>query len=489
MIFVLGLLFFAPMAFGENSPSWTLVEARLVTPVSSYSSKAGTAIEATLVRRLCLAGGDSLPVSTILRGRIGRVRRVGLGLVRETAALRLDFQELVLPDGSSQSIQARLTAVTNARERVDQHGSIHGIRATATISGRLGQRLGLFAIANPAYLPAFAVSSGLIRFPDPEIELGPGAGLRLAIVIPETLGAPVPCASSNERLSDADWAELHRGVDALPTWTYSGRGADPVDLVNLVFVGSADNLWRAFDAAGWVKSRRNSVSESMRVMRAIAERQGLSDAPMRTLRIDGAPPDLEYQKSLDTLERRDHLRIWSRPETIAGEDVFASAATRDIGAGVSLHPFGFTHKIEREIDLERDDVATALVSTGCVDWVAYVGRSRNLRASGEKYRKGIVTDSRVAVIKLNTCLTPREPPVVATETHRPRAVRAIRRITLTARNHFIRDNIVWQAGEGVRFAYVAVRNWRANRKMEALIRAAQRDWKSPADEVFVTDLN
>jgi hypothetical protein len=88
----------------------------------------------------------------------------------------------------------------------------------------------------------------------------------------------------------------------------------------------------------------------------------------------------------------------------------------------------------------------------------------------------------VAVIKLNSCEQPAEDFSSAGAMPQPRKlVRWIRRFTLTARNHYMRDNIVWRSGETVRMAIHTVKEWRQEWKDERYAReldaklAARRD--------------
>src|SRR5215472_11238233 len=138
----------AILANGRAAP--TRVDARLLTPVSSYRTKSGSRIGALVTTLLCLAGGVRLESGATLRGEATHVHKVGLGLIRESAGLRLDFHELRLADGRSVEVKARLEDVANARERVDRHGGVHGIRATAALSNRVGQRLAISAMGHPA---------------------------------------------------------------------------------------------------------------------------------------------------------------------------------------------------------------------------------------------------------------------------------------------------------------------------------------------------
>jgi len=216
---------------------------------------------------------------------------------------------------------------------------------------------------------------------------------------------------------------------------------------------------QAFTAAGWLGSRANSMSAGLAAMRAIAEQGSFSNAPMRTLLLDGALPDFRLQSSLDTFEKRDHLRIWKRNEMLDGRPVWASAATRDLGTTFGMHPFGITHRIQSDVDLEREEVVHDLLFTGCVDSVAYVARPEGVRQTGGQYRKGVSTDARVAVVTFNQCAQPRESLAGGAVWAKPsKIVRFVRRVTLTARNHFIRDNLVYRTADAVRLSYLALRN-------------------------------
>src|ERR1035438_5587329 len=124
-----------------ESPHGTRIEARPSTPISTYSAKPGMEIAATVATPVCADGASMLPEGTELRGVVKRVHKVGLGLVYERAGLSLEFTQLHLRNGQEYTVAAHLAGIDNARERVDRKGNIHGIRATATLSNRLGERI------------------------------------------------------------------------------------------------------------------------------------------------------------------------------------------------------------------------------------------------------------------------------------------------------------------------------------------------------------
>jgi hypothetical protein len=439
----------------------TTVDARLLTPVSSYRSRSGMPLSALVTTRLCTADGARLESGLTLRGALSHVHRVGLGLIHESAGLHMDFRELLLDDGRILPVTARLADIENARERVDKHGGVHGIRATGTLSNRFGQRLAFAAMGHPlAVAPLFALETAFIHFPEPEIDYGVGTEIELDVDFPAALEAVSACPDSAAPAPD-EIGGLRALVAGVPVWSYSsGRPQDPV---TLLYVGSDEEVGAAFTAAGWTGSRDHSAATRFTVVRAIAENRAFLDAPMRTLLLDGAEPEFSLQKALDTFEKRDHLRIWRRGDSQwGGRTVWASAATRDVSTGFSLRPFGFAHRIQNDVDRERDKVVHDLRFTGCVDAVEYVPRPGGL---GPGARRGIQSDGRVAVVFLNSC----EEPRLDLAEHRsgprpPLVVRTIRRVTLTARNHFLRDNIFYRSADAARIGYGMFRTWIDDRR-------------------------
>jgi hypothetical protein len=462
------------MVFAATPVSGVRVEARLLHSISTYSTKAGAPVEALLTTSLCRPDGSELPEGATLVGAVTRVHRVGLGLIHETASLELSFDRLHLPDGSDYPAAARLVGIDSARERIDRHGIIHGARATATLSNRFGERLVFLAMGHPlAMTPLFVLENGMFHFPDPEIEYHRGTELYLEITPSEPLAGLQACPVTETPVAEDDMAELRHLVDELPYWSESRRQRQPIDMVNLLFVGPEESVRNAFQAAGWTGSVPNSMGSGVRAIRAIVDDGPYREAPMRTLLLDGAEPDMRLQKSLNTFEKRHHLRIWKRNAQWQGQDLWAAAATTDIAATFSMRPFGFTHEIEDHIDLEREKVVSDLEFTGCVDSVRYVRRPATVRTSGQPYRRGVNTDARIAVVTFNACTGPRMDLNEATTDPPPSGfVRVVRRIVLTARNHFLRDNIVWRTGDALRLGFLTLRQWDNNRKDENRARKA-----------------
>src|ERR1035438_546382 len=94
-------------------PAGTQIQIRLTGTVGSYASTAGTPLGAVLIAPVMVDGESILPAGTVVSGRVRRAIRVGLGIRHETASLDLEFNELTLPDGARQALEARGTEGDN----------------------------------------------------------------------------------------------------------------------------------------------------------------------------------------------------------------------------------------------------------------------------------------------------------------------------------------------------------------------------------------
>ena len=179
-------------------------------------------------------------------------------------------------------------------------------------------------------------------------------------------------------------------------------GSRPSDLVNVLFFGSREEMDRAFHAAGWVQAERKSPMSLYRMYHALTRRIGYKGAPMNALTLNGVPSDFVYQKSLDTVQKRHHVRLWKVPQA---PDVWRGAAAEDIGFRFKLAHW--THSTAPEIDNERAKVVNDLAFTGCLDAVELLSRRSPDLVQDPKSKQMISTDNGLAVVRLNVCNNPK----------------------------------------------------------------------------------
>src|SRR5947208_8766347 len=106
-------VFFGPAAtlcagsLTAEAPSAPLLELRLTTAVSSRTAKPGMPVDAMVIAPY-RTGDRVIPAGTLVHGHLRMAKKVGLGLVRESAKMAVDFTELELASGPVIPIASRL---------------------------------------------------------------------------------------------------------------------------------------------------------------------------------------------------------------------------------------------------------------------------------------------------------------------------------------------------------------------------------------------
>jgi hypothetical protein len=167
-----------------------------------------------------------------------------------------------------------------------------------------------------------------------------------------------------------------------------------------LLVASEDALRRAFTEAGWSGAAGLNPRTKFETLRAVVEDRGYSEAPVSVLLLDGKPPDLVFEKTNNTFARRHHLRVWRRPGTFRGKPVWAVAATHDTGIGFSEAERTFIHRIDSQIDDERDKVVNDLLFAGRVAAFDLMERPVVPRQGRNATGDGFQTDGRIAILLL-----------------------------------------------------------------------------------------
>lgn len=457
--FLRGLFFLCASSWacpGATIGAGTLLEVRLDHSLTSYSSKRGAEVHVTLIAPVHAAGDILVPQGSALRGTLTDVKRIGWGLRHLRASMRIGFDTLELPDGTSHAIHTRLVSVDNARETVDGQGRIVGIRATAPMGYRAaGIARNIFCWDPLLQLVLAGSTASVLNFPEAEIHFPAGTEMRLALtqplVLDTTWSTPLPRIATSEE----NRREIFNQLRAM-TWRTTTQGSSkPADFVNLVFLGEPEWAERAFAAAGWVQADRLSRGTGWKTFHSFAEARPYARAPMSPMLLDENPALLQFSKSLNNYSRRHHLRIFRQPETWNGRPVLAAASTQDLAVTVSLSNRRLIHVIDRNIDNERAKIVNDLVYTGCVDAAELMLRpwvpSKARIATGEE----IQTDGAVAVIELNPCRSPYR----TLDSGPPAQIsggwfqRLSRQIFLTVGNDFTANNPIYQSGKGMQFLF------------------------------------
>ena len=437
-------------------PAGTRFWVRLTSPVSSYNAKPGMSVRGFLLDPPECENSAVLPLKIPVEGRVVSVHRVGLGLWHETAKLKLEFTRILPPETPPIEIQAGVLRVDNAREEVKK-GVIHGIRATDTPEGTISSRLKYMPSLH-LYPDPFLLGYKLLFpvFPEPEIYLQPGADLELELASAAALPADLSFPATPP--PKANLEELTEELADLPERTFTPKGKE-ADVVNFVFTGSQAQLEQAFAAAGWKPSDRVSRRSIRHSLYAFLIKDSYPTAPMTPQLLENRNPDLTFEKTLDSYEKRDHLRIWSLPASHDGEQLWAGAAVRETGATLSITNRRFMHHVSPDLLDEQHVVVRDLLAVDCVDSLGAIARPEMghvlLNATGEIFR----TDGTLTVVYLKACASdPDTSDLVAKNSYRPgtKTYRTARKWILTVRSDLWRANILYGAFDLTRNTVQAV---------------------------------
>ena len=361
----------AGVALGcEQLPAGQTLWVRLSSPITTYTAEVGDPVHAVLTQDIVCGNEVVLPMGAPVEGVVLSKRKVGWGIRHETAALELEFNQVTLAPGSVVPISARVEEVENAREQV-KNGVIRGVLSSDTFQGRVNSRLIHLPTWNPySDMGLIVYKATFPIFPEPEIYYASGTDMTLRTKAPINHPPAIALIAEGD---DADSWEVDAWLSQVPRRTTTVKSVD-ADVVNLVFLGSEEQVQAAFREAGWRNSDPVGRRSVLKNLYALLNNSGYARQPMMTHLLAGEPQDMNWQKGLNSYGRRDHLRIWQWMPEGATAPVWVSSSTHDTAAALSLKNKGFIHHISPDIDDERAKVIRDLNFSGCVKSVRYVAR-------------------------------------------------------------------------------------------------------------------
>jgi hypothetical protein len=203
---------------------------------------------------------------------------------------------------------------------------------------------------------------------------------------------------------------------SIPGFTITGDGM-PGDPVNMVLIGTAEQLLAAFARAGWSTADSLGPASSWRMLRTFVMNAPYPTAPFSSLYLFGRRQDVGFQEPIGNSPRkRHHVRFWALSVAHAADDVatasfwlntdkpptdepvlWVGAATQDTGISLTWITFQVTHATASDTSSERDYVINCLKLSRAI-------AEPTLHRSGErlttKHVNHYTTDGEIAFAKL-----------------------------------------------------------------------------------------
>ncbi len=189
----------------------------------------------------------------------------------------------------------------------------------------------------------------------------------------------------------------------------SDQQGDPGDMVNFLILGDEDGMKKVFTTAGWVKVDADVKSTILAGALASFDKQSYLTMPMSPLYLFGRHQDYgwAHAEPITVVASRNHLRIWKAPFVVSGQTLWVGAATHDIGFEKDQRNNGLTHKIDPDIDLERNYVEKTLSSTGLVSEVMHFLPQSPLQTAKTATGGSFHSNGQVLVLQLSSAASSR----------------------------------------------------------------------------------
>ncbi len=382
-------------------PANTLLYLRLETPVSTTSSHLLQPILAEVVRqvlnpsaRATGAYDVAIPIGAQVRGFIQTL--IPSSNPSDRAEMMLRFNRLDLPGHAPERIVGHLAEIENARETLQPNGMIVGVLASEMPVSLLESALSKFGKTHPQAGTELQSAQHWLGQADTAISYPAGTDLVYQLDAPLPIEGDFPPAFA-DTLPKSTEQEVHAMLARAPQRVSSKTGT-PGDPINLVLIGTEQQIETAFRLAGWSPAEKINHQSLWDAARAMIADQGYHQAPLSNLYLFGRPEDLAFEKMLNTMAKRHHLRLWRSGFRLpGGTDLWLAAGTHD--DGIDIHPGVISHAIDPDLDAERSKVGADLAATGMVAAEQLVTPphplSRGHTATGGTWK----TDGRILVIE------------------------------------------------------------------------------------------
>jgi hypothetical protein len=206
--------------------------------------------------------------------------------------------------------------------------------------------------------------------------------------------------SSVRGVNNALFAKIPRRI--------SDKQGNAGDMVNFLILGSEDEMKKVFTSAGWVKVDADVKMTILMGALASFSKESYLTMPMSPLYLFDRPQDYgwAHAEPISVVASRNHLRIWKAPFTVDGQTLWVGAATHDTGFEKDQRNNGLTHKIDPDIDLERDYVEKTLSSTGLVSEVTHFLPKDPLQEAKTATGGSFHSNGQVLILRLTNSANP-----------------------------------------------------------------------------------
>ena len=348
-------------------PDGTSVKLQMLRTISSAHAQKGERLDFVVVKDVTVGGFTIIQAGTIARGSVVSVKGKRLLGIGGKVVIQLDSVELIT--GDEVALRARKEIKGRSRTKSMM------VEMIAT---------GLFYLpATPVFLLSRGRDSTVLKGTEVTAYISGDSFVQTAKLLERNEG----------------FSELSEMINFLPPHTVDGQGREG-DMLNLIIIAKRDDLEEAFERAGWVQTEKSKPAIFWHLLR---QRNHYVKLPMATLYVFGRAQTYSFALPDPTsiVTRRHHFRIWRTDYEMDGVPIWVGAATHDVAIQIEITKLRIVHRIDPEVDAERDFIAGNLTDTRLVAHQEYLQCAepvfRGQTATGGTY----YSDSRMLLLDLH----------------------------------------------------------------------------------------
>ena len=174
------------------------------------------------------------------------------------------------------------------------------------------------------------------------------------------------------------WQDIHSpsalntALETQRCCTSDKSGKEDGDPLNIVVIGTVEDVYYAFLRAGWDETETVNANSLIRTAGSFLTGGNYRYSPVSGLYVLGRTQDIAFQRTRTSINERNHLRLWLIPVRYRGTPVFVGQISRDIGVRFSRRTIT-THEIDPDVDETREYLLENLAYSQALKAYAYVG--------------------------------------------------------------------------------------------------------------------
>jgi hypothetical protein len=213
-------------------------------------------------------------------------------------------------------------------------------------------------------------------------------------------GSANTTATASLKISNAPLdSGLRKDIDGLPRCV-NDQFKNLGDMVNFILIGSQQQVQAALDATNFHVADTDNKKAVLEAAMTTYENKDYLAMPMSTLYLFNRPQDFGYEQAepIAMVASRHHFRLWKAPFTWNGQTVWVGAGTHDIGFAKDKRNGNVTHKIDPNVDGERENIGASLEKGGKVKSMSYYLPPNPVQQAKNATGDGYSSDGRILVV-------------------------------------------------------------------------------------------